>query len=90
MEHLNGGISADALMYVTVKDHLTCQQDRQPKISICHFDQNWRPVIGFISMCLDEIEVQEGKVEEDEMLRQIASTKNLIGRFLGLDPGKLR
>ena len=84
--HLDEGVSnADVLMYVNIRDPSLCTVDSKPFVSVCHFDQNMRPLVGSLSICLESMGLQDGKVDENEMLRHIASTKRLMSKFLGLD-----
>eukprot|EP00804_Cyclotella_cryptica_P028506 CCRYP_014798-RB/>CCRYP_014798-RB protein AED:0.04 eAED:0.04 QI:2126/1/1/1/0.85/0.62/8/1277/1088 len=86
-KHLEEGVAdADVVMYVVIQKQSMCQVDSKPFISVCHFDQNMRPLIGSLSICLDNMGLLDSEVDESEILRHIALTKRLIGQFLGLSP----
>jgi leishmanolysin-like peptidase len=89
--HLDEGVSnADVVIYVAVRDRSLCLNDSKPSIDICHFDQNMRPLIGTLSICLDSMGLQNNRVNKNEMLWHIASNKALVGKFLGLSPSLFR
>ena len=86
-KHFEEGVSnADVVLYVAVREQTLCTVDSKPVINVCHFDQNMRPLIGSLSICLESMGLKDRVVEESEMLRHIASTKALVGKFLGLSP----
>jgi hypothetical protein len=85
--HIEEGVAnADVLIYIETRDDLSCSTDSRPEISICHFDQNMRPLIGSLSICLNDMDLHEGKTYQKEILHHTALLTNLIGRFLGLSP----
>lgn len=86
-EHLNEGVAdSDVLIYVGMRDEASCSIDSRPQITVCHFDQQMRPLIGSLSICLDEMTVQQDNVYANESLRHTALISQLVGRFLGLSP----
>ncbi|KAL3806928.1 hypothetical protein ACHAXA_006643 [Cyclostephanos tholiformis] len=86
-QHLEEGVTdADVVVYVEVKDLLTCSLDSRPELTICSFDQHMRPMIGSLSICLDDMDVQDNKVNEKEILHHTALLSQMLGRFLGLSP----
>jgi hypothetical protein len=86
-QHLvDGVVDADVVLYVEMRDQPSCSEDSKPRVSICHFDQNMRPLFGSLSICLDDMEVQDDKVYENEKLKHIGFLARLVGRFLGLSP----
>ncbi len=82
----NGVAEADLLIYVELGDESTCAPNSMPKINICHFDQNMRPLVGSLTLCLDDMEVQDDRVDKKEIQIHVAQISQLIGRFLGLSP----
>ncbi|KAK1746265.1 leishmanolysin-like peptidase (family M8) [Skeletonema marinoi] len=82
----NGVAEADLLIYVELGDKSTCAMNLMPKMNICHFDQNMRPLVGSLTLCLDEMEVQDDQVHTKETQKHIALISQLVGRFLGLSP----
>lgn len=86
-EHLDEGVpNADVLIYAAVREQSSCKVDSKPSMAVCHFDQNMKPLIGMLSICLESMGLQDGIVDDSEILRHIASTKSLTGSFLGLSP----
>ncbi|KAL7536273.1 hypothetical protein ACHAXR_010253 [Thalassiosira sp. AJA248-18] len=86
-EHLEEGVAdADVVIYVEAREKSSCSIDSSPQITICHFDQNMRPLIGSLSICLDDMDIQKNKVYDKEILHHTALLSNLVGRFLGLSP----
>lgn len=87
-DHLANGVAdADVLIYVELGDESICEQSPMPKIHICHFDQDMRPLIGSLTLCLDELFVEEDdEVHEKETRKHIAQISQVVGRFLGLSP----
>lgn len=85
--HIQEGVAdADVLIYIETRDDISCSVDSRPEIGICHFDQNMRPLIGSLSICLDAMDLQDGKAYQKEILHHTALLSNLVGRFLGLSP----
>ena len=85
--HLDEGVpEADVLIYVEFKKQTLCSIDSRPQIAICHFDQYMRPLIGSLSICLEDMDVQMDSVYDKEMLHYTALLSQLVGRFLGLSP----
>jgi len=83
--HLKEGVpDSDVVIYIDMRNPLLCSTDTSPQARICQFDQNMRPVVGVLSICLEDMEVQGGKVYDKEILRHIAIIKNLVAQFLGL------
>ena len=59
-DHLTNGIAdADVLIYVELGEESTCELNPMPKIHICHFDQDMRPLVGSLTLCLDELFLQD-------------------------------
>jgi len=86
-DHLTNGVpNADLLIYVEVGEESTCAMNSMPKIHICHFDQDMRPLIGSLTLCIDDLGVQDDEVHEKETRKHIAQISQLVGRFLGLTP----
>ncbi len=86
-EHLVEGVpETDLVVYIELTPAAICSKDPMPQLTICHFDQNMRPLFGSLSLCLEEMEVHDGKVQEIEVLRHVALISQLFGRFLGLSP----
>ena len=86
-DHLKEGVAdADIVIYVDFMEPSSCTTDSKPQLSICHFDQNMRPLFGSLSVCLADIDVQDRKVNEKEVLRHIVMLTQLVGGFLGLSP----
>ena len=87
-EHLENGVAdSDVVIYVQTKDDSSCSNDPRPLISICHFDQNMRPLIGSLSICLGSMNVQkDNEVNNKDILHHTAMLSQLVGRFLGLSP----
>jgi hypothetical protein len=86
-QHLEDGVSdADVVIYVETRDLSTCSLDMRPELTICSFDQHMRPMIGSLSICLEDIDVQDDKVHEMEILHHTAMLSQMLGRFLGLSP----
>jgi len=86
-QHLEEGVAdADVVIYVESRNESSCSTDLRPQLSICHFDQNLRPMIGSLSVCLDDMDVQKNKVYDKEILHHTALLSQLVGRFLGLSP----
>ena len=79
----NGVADADLLIYVEPVDNCN---NSMPTINICHFDQNMRPLVGSLTLCLDEMSVQDDQVYEKETRKHVALISQLMGRFLGLSP----
>jgi len=98
-EHFTKGVAdADILFYVETRGEdesssssIPCSVDSRPQITICHFDQFMRPLIGFLSICLDDMDIQKNnKVYDRETLYHTALLSQLVGRSLGLSPGLFR
>lgn len=71
-EHIEEGVpDADVVMYVVIQKDSLCTVDSKPFISVCHFDQNMRPLIGSLSICLDNMGLIDSEVDENEMLRHV-------------------
>jgi len=86
-EHLIEGVhEADLVIYVELAQSAFCSKDPRPQLTICHFDQNMRPLFGSLSLCLEDMDVHDGKVQKNEVSRHVASISQLVGRFLGLSP----
>jgi len=86
-DHRTNGIAdADLLIYVELGEESNCAENSMPKINICHFDQDMRPLVGSLTLCLDEMGVQDDEVHEKEARKHIALISQLVGRFLGLSP----
>jgi hypothetical protein len=86
-EHRTNGVAdADLVIYVELGEESTCTINSMPKINVCHFDQNMRPLVGSLTLCLDEMGVQDDEVNEKEERKHIALISQLVGRFLGLSP----
>jgi leishmanolysin-like peptidase len=85
--HFEEGVAnADTMIYVQMRDSSSCSVDPKPRITICNFDQHMRPLIGSLSICLEDMVVQKDKVHESEVLHHTALLSQLLGRFLGLSP----
>ena len=84
----HGVPDTDTLILVTTDGPLC--HDGQRGISsyatVCSFDQHHRPVLGNLVICLDDIEVNDGVVSDEEILRQISSQTLEVGKILGLSP----
>ena len=86
-DHLTNGVAdADVVIYVELGNETTCSKNAMPTINICHFDQNMRPLVGSVTLCLDEMDVQDDKIHDKETHKHIAIMSQLMGRFLGLSP----
>ena len=86
-QHIEEGVAdADVVIYVETRDSSSCSIDSRPEITICSFDQYMRPLVGSLSICLVDMDVQNNKVHEKEMLHHTALLSQLLGRFLGLSP----
>jgi len=84
--HNEMGFDADVVLYVQSRDESSCSDDPRPQISICQFDQQMRPLIGSLSICLNDMDVQNNSVYDKEVLHYTALLSQLVGRFLGLSP----
>ena len=89
-QHLEQGVEADTIIYLHPRAELSCSLDPRPRISICQFDQHMRPLIGSLSICLNDMDVQKNNVYDKEILRYTALLSKLVGRFLGLSPRLFR
>ena len=86
-QHINEGVvDANVIIYVETRNPSSCSLDTRPEISICSFDQHMRPLVGSLTICLEELDVQNNKVHEKEVLYHTARLSQLLGRFLGLTP----
>lgn len=88
-EHVAHGV-ADADVVIYVESRPDCEIESNPELTICHFDQDMRPLIGMLRVCLGDILLVNGKVSEMETARNVATFSQLIGRFLGLSPKLFR
>jgi len=86
-QHINEGVTgADTVLYIESREAASCESDLRPKIIVCHFDQHMRPLVGSLSLCLDDVVILNGEISQMEMSRQAALLSQLVGRFLGLSP----
>lgn len=86
-EHVADGVAnADVVIYVESRPDSACEIESKPELTICHFDQDMRPLIGMLRVCLGDISIVNGKIGEMETARNVATFSQLIGRFLGLSP----
>ena len=87
-DHLTNGVAdADLLIYIELGEESNCAMNSMPKIQVCHFDEDMRPLVGSLSLCLDYMSLQEDdQVHEKEIRKHIALMSQLMGRFLGLSP----
>ena len=90
-QHLENGIDdADVVIYLKPRQTEFCSVDPRPQITICQFDQHMRPLIGLLSICLNNMDVQDNIVYDKEILHYTALLSQLMGRFLGLSPSLFR
>ena len=91
-KHLENGVAnADVVIYVKPREEIeSCSVDPRPQITICQFDQDMRPLVGLISICLNNMDVQDNSVYDKEILHHTALLSQLMGRFLGLSPSMFR